>query len=189
MTEKDLLKIRNEIVSETAIPRLKERGFSMSPFSTAWNGRNNLHDYEYELCRLAENKQLEILEIYIATGDRWIKFTLNIFEVHPEIQSIEQLKGVDGLQFGLPPNSLTEMRLRIDDVKGVPLFRLNYMNGHKLKRFRIESEMRQSVNSLTQAIEKDITDIDRFVERWHEMYRPLKTTWTGHMVTENKAET
>jgi hypothetical protein len=189
VTEKDLLQIRNKIVSENALPRLKERGFNMSPFATAWNGRNNLHDYEYELCRLAENKLLELLEIYIARGDRWIKFTLNIFEVHPEIQSIQQLKGIDGLQFRLPPNSLTEMRLRIDDVKGAPLFRLNYMNGHKLKRFRTESGMKQSVHRLTQTIEKDIADIDRFVARWHEMHCPLKTIWTGHMLAENNVET
>jgi hypothetical protein len=189
VTDKDLFQIRNKIASEAALPRLKERGFNMSPFATAWNGRNNLHDYEYELCRLAENRRLEFLKIYIARGDRWIKFTLNIFEVHPEIQSIQQLKGVDGLQFRLPPNSLSEMRLRIDDVKGVPLFRLNYMNGHKLKRFRTESGMRKSVHRLTQTIEKDIADIDRFVARWHEMHRPLKTTLTGQMVAENKTKT
>ena len=189
MTDKELLQIRNKIVCETAIPRLLERGFNLSPFSTVWNGRNNLHDFEYELCRLTENKLLEVLEIYVARGDRWIKFMLNIFEVHPEIKSIEQLKGVDGLQFKLPPNSLTEMRFRLDDVKGIPLFRLKYMDGHKLKRFRTEHGMKQSVHRLTQTIEKDIANFDRFVERWHEMHRPLKTNWTGHVAIENEAQT
>jgi len=182
LSEKELLLIRNKIVTVTAIPRLIECGFNMSPFSTAWNGRNNLQDFNYDLCRISENRLLENIEIYLSKGDRWIKFTLNIFELSPEVESIEQLKGLDGLQFKLPPNSLTEMRLRIDDIKGIPLFQLGYMNGHKLQRFYTDRGMQQSLHDLTKTIEKDINNINRFVERWHKMHLPLKTTWTGHHI-------
>ncbi len=134
-TAKELLELRNKIVLETAIPCLEEIGFSKSPFSTAWNGRNNLKDFDYQLCRLTANSRIEIIHIYVARGERRIKFILNIFDLEPKIEMIQQLVGVDGLQFHLPPNSVTEMQLRSDEIKGPPIFNINYMSGHELKSF------------------------------------------------------
>jgi len=135
VTDKELLTLKNKVVVETAIPTLQKHGFIYSPYSTPWNGRNNLGDFSYELCRLSSDSQLQIIEIYVARGDRWIQFHLNIFNLHPKLESIKQLSGLDGIQFKIPPNSLTNLRLRLDDIKGMPLLRLGYMNGHKLKRF------------------------------------------------------
>ncbi|MFT4875752.1 MAG: hypothetical protein ACI9AU_000111 [Bacteroidia bacterium] len=50
-SDKELLNVTNKIVLETAIPLFIEKGFTKSPFSTAWFGQNNLNDFDYELCR------------------------------------------------------------------------------------------------------------------------------------------
>jgi hypothetical protein len=181
-TAKEILDIRNKIVLETAIPLLKKNGFVRSPFSTAWNGRNNLKDFDYEFCRITGNSRLEIIGIYVARGEGWIKFFLNIFELDPKVEKVEQLEGVDGLQFDLPPNSITKMKLRSDDIKGPPLFSLRYMHGHKLKRFYTKSGLTRNIKRLTRTIEGDLSNIDYFVRRWHELHQPLKTTWTGQQI-------
>lgn len=185
---KELLDIRNKIVLEIAIPALSKKGFSKSPFSTSVYGRNNLQDFSYELCRLTTNSQLEIIEIYIARGDRWIKFNINIFKLFPFTELIEHLNNADGLQFKLPPNSITEMRLRSDDIKGPPLFNLNYMSGHRLKRFYTKSGLTYSIKRLTKIIETDLNDIEHFVKRWHKIHFPMKTTWTGHQVVKESED-
>lgn len=182
ITAKELLDIRNRIVLETAMPSLVNCGFCKSPFSTAWNGRNNLGDFDYEMCRLTENSRLEIIEIYVARGDRWIKFTLNVFELAPIVKSIEQLNGVDGLQFKLPPNSITEMRLRSDDIDRMPLLQLGYMTGHKLKSFYTKAGLARSIKRLADTIETDMKGIGQFVKRWHELHHPMVTNWTGHQI-------
>lgn len=181
-SDKELLDIRNKIVLETAIPLLIEKGFTKSPFSTAWFGRNNLNDFNYELCRLTKNSQIEIFTIYVARGDKWIQFNLNIFELYPTPKSIDELNKVDGLQFCLHPNSLTKMRLRSDDIKGPPIFSIRYMNGHKLNRFFTKEGLNQSINRLTNIIKCDIKNFDMFVKRWHELYKSLKTDWNGHQL-------
>jgi hypothetical protein len=183
-TVKELLEIRNKIVLETAIPCLLQQGFTKSPFSTATNGRNNLGDFAYELCRLKANTRLEIVTIYLARDDRWIKFHLNIFQLNPKIESIEQLKGVDGLQFKLPPNSLTDMRLRSDDITGIPLLRLRYMGGHKLRPFYTRAGMVQNLQRLKAIVTKDMKGIERFVNRWYELHQPILTSWTGHKIEQ-----
>jgi hypothetical protein len=177
--DKELLDVRNKIVLETAIPLLIEKGFTKSPFSTAWFGRNNLNDFDYELCRLTKNSQIEIFTIYVARGDKWIQFNLNIFELYPTPKSIDELNKINGLQFCLHPNSLTKMRLRSDDIKGPPIFSIRYMNGHKLNRFFTKEGLNQSINSLTNIIKCDIENFEMFVKRWHEQHKPLKTDWEG----------
>ncbi len=183
VTDKELLQLRNKIVVDAAIPALQKQGFSKSPFTTPWNGRNNLGDFSYELCRLSSGSLLQIVEVYVSRGDRWIQLKLNVFRLHPKVEAIEELRGLDGLQFKLPPNSLTELRLRVDDIKGMPLLRLGYMNGHRLKRYYTKSGLRQSIIMLRGTIERDIRNIDRFVSRWNELHHPLVTNWTGHQVT------
>jgi hypothetical protein len=181
-TPKELLDIRNKIILETAIPSFFKNGFKKSPFSTAWFGRNAHKDFSYELCRLTSNSRLEIIDIYIARGDRWIKLKLNIFELEPQVDSIDQLNNVDGLQFVLPPNSLTEMHWRSDDIKGPPLFRLNYMFGHKLKSFHTKGGLARNIKRLTKTVQTDSDNLEYFVKRWYELHYPMRTSWTGHEV-------
>lgn len=181
ISDKELLKIRNKIFLESGIPALKNNSFEKSPFSTAWFGKNNLGDYTYELCRVSQGSRLEIIVTHISKGDNWIKIFLNIFELKPKLNSLEHLKGVDGLQYHLPPNSLTKMRLHIDDIKGIPLFNYHFMfGGHKIQSSNSESGVKRSIKKLSNLIEKDLTNIDSFVKRWHELHQPNVTDWEGN---------
>jgi hypothetical protein len=179
---KELLEFRNQIVLESGIPLL-EKGFKKSPFSTSWFGRDSLHGYTYELCRLTPESKLQVIEIQITRGDKWIKFILNIFKLTPNPESLDQLNGVDGLQFKLPPNSITEMRLRVDDIKGPPLFDYNFMfRKHKIGSYYTKSGLSKRIKQLSEIIERDLNNIDHFIERWHELHEPLVTTWEGHPI-------
>jgi len=117
ISDKEVLETRNKIFCNNGIPALKENKFVESPFSTAWFGKNNLGDYTYELCRLSRELQLEVITTHISSGDEWIKVFLNVFQLNPIPSKIDDLKDIDGLQYSLPPNSLTKMRLRNDDYK------------------------------------------------------------------------
>jgi len=184
ISTKELLEIRNRIVLDVGIPELKKNGFKKSPFSTSWFGRNNLHDFTYELCRLTDSSTLEDIKIDISRGDKWVKVRLNIFKLRPDIRSLDDLNGIDGLQYHLPPNSITELRLRSDDIKGPPLFRFSYFVGHKLKKFYTKQGLSRSVKLLDKNIKADLTNVQYFIKRWHELHQPITTTWTGHQIAE-----
>jgi hypothetical protein len=186
ISEKEMLDIRNNIVLESAIPILIKNGFSKTPFSTSWYGRNNLNDFTYELCRLSSSSRLELIEIQISRGDKWLKFFLNIFELVPYLKSLDQLQGSDGLKFHIPPDSITKMHLRSDDIIGPPLFRLRYLYGHKLKSFKTQHGLLRKIDKLKRTIEKDSSNINHFVKLWHELHQPTKTSWAGHPINNEK---
>ena len=176
-SDKELLKIRNKIFLESGIPALKKNGFIESPFPNSWYGKDDIGGYTYELCRLSNNSHLEIITALIVKGDIWIQIYLNIFELHPQLKSLKELRTVDGIKFDLPPNSLTKMWLRVDDYKGMPLFRAKE---HKIKSFHSESGLDSRVKELSSLIEKDLTNIDSFVGKWHELHQPNETDWKGN---------
>src|SRR5215217_2943123 len=120
-SRKELLEIRNGIFLNNGLTALYKNGFSKSPFSTSLYGRNNLNDFSYVLCRLSSGSILEHIIVHITRGDKWIKIYLNVFQLHPRVDSLESLKGLEGTKYHLPPNSLSEMRIRSDDYKGIPL--------------------------------------------------------------------
>ncbi len=181
--EKKILEARNDIFLKVALPTLQQQKFTQSPFSTAWFGKNNLGDYTYELIRLLSDNTLEMIVTHISKGDRWIKIFLNIFELTPELRSLDQLEGVDGLQYHLPPNSISKMRLKSDDIKGVPLFSYDFMfGGHKLKSFSNEKTLERRREELSNLLEKDLSNIDSFIKRWHELYKPNVTDWEGNRI-------
>ncbi len=182
LSSKKLLEIRNEMFVKFGIPILKRRGFEEMPFQAPWFGRNNLGDYTYELCRLNERQHLEIITTEISKGDLWIKIFLNIFELKPELNSLEQLKGLPIIQFYLPPNSLTEMRLRIHGIKVIPLF--NTVK-HKIKSFYTKRGLERRVKNLQRLIESDLNDIDSFIKRWYELHKPMVTNWEGKKIDDN----
>jgi hypothetical protein len=185
-TDKELLTIRNQIITENGIPSLQKLGFKKSPFSTAWFGRNEHGDFNYELCRLID-RELQIIDLYVARGDRYIKVHLNIFNLSPELNSIDQLNGLDGIQFHIPPNSISNMHWRLDDIKGIPLFKLNYMSGHKLSGYWTKSGLTQATEKLRNTIILDISNFEYFHKRWHEKFSPLTTTWEGMKIENNKS--
>jgi hypothetical protein len=184
-TRKEILEIRNKIIQEIGIPTLEKKGFKKSPFSTSWYGRDSLRGFTYNLCRLTSDSVLEAVEIQIVRDDNWIKIILNIFKLHPTIDSLDMLTGVDGLQYKIPPNSITEMRLRSDDITGPPIFRLAYTKGHKLKSFYTRDGLTKNADKLKRNVENDLDSIDRFIKRWHELHQPVTTSWTGHRMTDN----
>jgi len=179
VSEKDLLLVRNNIFTEVGIPTLIENGYCKSPFSGSWFGKNNLGDFTYESCRVSQNSHLEIILTHISKGDIWIKIYLNIFKLHPILKDCDQLKNSDGLKFSLPPNNLSRMRLRIDDFKGIPLFRTVE---HKIGSFHTQSGFESQVLKLKELIKTDMTYIDKFVNRWHELHKINMTDWEGNLI-------
>lgn len=179
VSTKKLLAARNEIFLKNGIPILKKNGFKEMPFRAPWFGKNNLGDYTYELCRLNEKRHLEIVTTHISKGDLWIKIFLNIFELKPHLKSLEQLKNLPIIQFYLPPNSLSEMRLRIDDFEGIPLF--NTVK-HKVGFYYSERGFQKRLKELGELIENDLNNIDSFVNRWYELHTPMVTDWEGKKI-------
>lgn len=187
VSQKELLTIRNKIFFESGLPALYKNGFQKSPFSTAWFGKDDLKGYTYELCRLVPNSLLETLIVHIVRGDAWIQMYLNIFALNPDIESLKQLDGIDGLQFHLPPNTLSQMRLRSDDYKMIPLFHMLFGKEHKIGAYFTKSGLEGRVKELNELIAHDMHHIDAFINRWHEMHQPKKTDWQGHQL--DKAST
>ncbi|UOE48242.1 hypothetical protein MTO98_27930 [Mucilaginibacter sp. SMC90] len=183
VSPKTLLEARNKIFIETAIPALQRNGFEKTPFTSSWFGRNNLNGFSYALCRVSNHSRMEFIETHISRGDKWIQIFLNVFELQPSVASVQQLQGMDGFQFHLPPNSITRMRLRIDDFKGMPLFRTK---AHKLKRYCTKWGFNKRKAQLNKLIAADLNNIDHFVSRWHELHKPLITDWNGKEVDGNQ---
>lgn len=187
VSDKKLLDIRNRIFIEQGIPALNKNGFVQSPFPSHWYGRDNIGDFRYTLCRMTGTNHLEMITIDIARGDKWIKVFLNIFQLNPIPPSLDALKGLDGIKYSLPPNTLTRMRLRMDDIRTIPLFSYDFMfGGHRLKSFYSEQGLKQRTEQLGKLIEKDMTNIDSFIKRWHELHRPNVTDWEGNPLAGTK---
>ena len=143
-----------------------------------------MKNFSYEFCRLATSSQLEMITVHVLRGDRWIQVYVNVFDLKPDVVSLSELKGVDGLQYHLPPNSKSQMRLRSDDYKGIPLFYMLFGKEHKVGRHLSKSGFNSRVKQLSELVAYDMTHIDAFIKRWHQMYQPMRTTWQGHQLDE-----
>ena len=185
VSEKQLLADRNSLIKEVGIPSLLKNGFIKSPFLGIWFGEydNNTKGYSYELCRLTNDKILEVIDFSALKDEPWIKVNLNIYQLEPAPNQIEDLAGKDGLNFHLPPNSLTKMRLRSDDYKGPPLFYMLFLPEYKIGNYYTKSGYEAEIKKLKKLIKSDMENIDHFVKRWYEIYRnPIKTTWEGNPI-------
>ena len=182
ISSKEILEIRNEIFLRCGVKILNENNFFRSPFLTSWFGKNNLGDYTYEFCKIASYSHLQMIKVHISRGDKWIKIFLNIFKLHPDVESISQLNGIDGLQYHLPPNSMTDMRLRVDNIKGIPLFNL-FSKQHKIGIYFSKSSFDEASKNLEKLIAHDLNNISYFVGKWHEVYSPLLVNWDGKVVS------
>lgn len=178
VSQKELKEERNRIFLEKGLPALEKQGFCKSPFSNAWFGKDDIGGYSYELCRLTNKSELQIIEVDICLGDNWIQEHLNIFSLSPKCQTIESLSGIDGLQFQLPPNSRTKTRLappRGLIFAGMPQ--------HKIGGYLTRKGLSKRLSKLEKLVESDLSDIQSYVSRWHSSNVPLKTNWDGHPVT------
>lgn len=186
VSEKQLLADRNSLIKEVGIPSLLKNGFMKSPFLGIWFGEydSNVKGYSYELCRLNNNNFLEIIDFSVLKGEPWIKIHLNIFELEPVPKQIEDLTGKDGINFHLPPNSITKMRLRNDDYKGPPLFYMLFLPEHKIGSYYSKSGYETEIKKLKKLIKSDMKNIDDFVKRWYELHNPNITDWEGNIIKE-----
>lgn len=187
VSEKQLLKDRNEVFKEAGIPILKNNGFIKSPFKAVWFGEyySGVQGYIYEFSRLTENCILENIVVYISKGDEYIKIYLNIFELHPKLKYLSELQIVkNSINFGIPPNSITKMRLRSDDYKGPPLFYMMFLPEHKIGSYYTKSGYEAELTKLKKLIKSDMENIDDFVKRWHELHKLNHTDWEGNIITK-----
>jgi hypothetical protein len=179
LSDNELLAVRNKIFEEEGISELNKKGFVKAPFSTANYGRNNLGDFTYELCRLANNSQLEYIITHIAKGDSYIQISLNMFKLTPVINSIDKLEGRDGLNYHLPPTSLTAMRLRFDEYNVPPIIWMLFSPEHKLGHFSTEEGFVKKEKKLKALIQNDMAHIDNFVQKWHQKHAMNTVSWDG----------
>ena len=184
-SDKDKLASRKKIFLDKGMPALTKRGFQKSPFTTSWFGKSSI-GHSYYFCRVDNDSKLVTLRVEICRGDNCIQFHLNVFKLKPTIKNIEELTGKDGLQFSLPPNSLTEIWLLSGKIKGPPIMNYGFMSkDHKIGCYFTESGFLKRVTELGILIEKDLLNIDYYIERWHDMYKPLLTDWEGHKIEDD----
>lgn len=183
VSSKQSLNDRNKIFLGSGIPTLEKKAFKKSPFESSWYGEYNkdIKGYSYELCRLKGN-YLETLIINILKDEDWIQIYLNIFELEPVPNKIEELIGRDGINFHMLPNNITKMRLRSDDYKGPPLFHMLFSPEHKIGKYNTEQGYKKEVLKLEKLVKSDMDNIDSFVNRWHELHIPQKTDWEGNTI-------
>jgi hypothetical protein len=68
----------------------------------------------------------------------------------------------------------------MDDVKGPNVLDYNFLfRNHNLKSFHTKSGLAKRAEQLGKIIKQDMKNIDSFIARWHEIYKPLTTTWQG----------
>jgi hypothetical protein len=177
VSEKELVRLRNDIFKERGIPALIQNHFIRSPFSTAWYGKDGAGGYSYEFCRVSDDSRLDMILVYINKGDAWIQLHLNVFQLHPKVNSIGELKAVDGLQFHLPPNSKTLTRLA--PKRGLIFAGLPQ---HKIRFFYSKASLERRLKQLGDLLENDLRNINSFVRRWMEENKPQNTDWKGFVV-------
>ena len=96
-----------------------------------------------------------------------------------EPKSVIELKGKDGLYFHTPPCSTTRIRLRIDDSPTIPIFRTKE---HKIGTYFTKAGFENRLRELSALIEKDMSEIDYFIQRWHKINNPIMTDWEGNQL-------
>lgn len=182
--DKEILMVRNEIFKEVGIPSLLTKGFEFSPFKTSWHGQydRSSRGYIYNFSRLTSEKYLEEISVYIFGREKWIQIYLNIFELSPSIHSLSVLKDYESMNFGTPDKISTRMRLRSDEYKGPPIFYMIFLPEYKLGKFYTQKGYKNQITKLRNLIEKDMLNINSFVTKWHELFKPSNTDWEGNFI-------
>ena len=77
----------------------------------------------------------------------------------------------------------------MDDRRTIPLLSYDYMcGGHRLKSFYSEQGLERRIKQLGNLIEKDMRNIDSFVNRWYELHKPYVTDWDGNTVVSSTTD-
>ena len=96
---------------------------------------------------------------------------------------IKELKGSSGMQFCLPPNSLTQMRLREDGCGKITLFKELFSPHYKLGGSLSFRRFKHKVGKLEKLILNDMRNIDRFITQWHSIYQTNSRDWNGNEIS------
>ena len=111
ITDKESLKIRNDIFIKDVVPILAKKGFIKSPFYTSCFGRTgNNGTYIYDMCRLRQCNFLEFVTTKISSRDRYIKIYVNTFALHPKIKEKYSLSEIDVTKYNIYPISTNCMQ-------------------------------------------------------------------------------
>lgn len=178
LSEKELVLVRDEILKRVGLPALIDAGFRPSPFSHAWYGSDNMGGCSYELCRVSDVGYLEIVNIYIASGDKRIQVYLNIFKPEPAIDDVGQLDGMDGIAYLVQPNLKTRLCISTSNegfFKGGQKFQLN--TGGIFKSLESEKE------KLAESLKSEFSGLKKHIDRWLLANgEPASTDWNGNQV-------
>jgi hypothetical protein len=183
--DKRVLKDLNDIVKAVIIPALNSRGFVLKPFSNSWSGdfdREN-QSYHYELGRISNEGNLELIDLYVSKGSRWIPISLNVFKLSPKPSSIHKLSLQTRSSLGIPLNGKTEMRLLSDDYLGPPIF-YSFHPVHKLGSYYSNTGYLAALEQFKKLLQKDMENIDHFVQTWHKIHQPNHVDWEGNVIVE-----
>lgn len=179
VTDKESLKIRNDIFLQDIVPILERKGFFKSPFKTPQFGSTSNHNiFIYDMCRLQKNGVLEFVSTRICSHDRYMKMYINAFQLHPEIESVFSLKEIDDIKFHLSPNNKTEMWIDTDFIVGPPLFSIDFwFNCLMLKKSFTEKGLKKRIEELKKKVIAKVENIDMFFGKWYDKHYPNVVTW------------
>ena len=182
VSEKEMLKDRNDIFLKDIVPILQKKGFEKSPFKSSCFGYCNSYVYIYEMCRL-NNSLLEFVETDICRKDKYIKIYINSFKLTPEIRSVFSLKGIDGLKYKIPPCSAKKMRIDIDFIDCPPVFSINFwFKTLKIGHYFTRKGYARQIKRLKSLAQEKVRNIDCFFKKWYVRHSPNITEWDGKLV-------
>lgn len=131
ITDKESLKIRNDIFIKDVVPILAKKGFIKSPFYTSCFGRTgNNGIYIYDMCRLRQCNLLEFVTTKISSRDRYIKIYVNTFALHPKIKEKYSLSEIDVTKYNIYPI----LRIPVDTRSLIPVISVHSISNLQYRR-------------------------------------------------------
>lgn len=170
-----VLEDRKQAFIDCGLPVLKDFGFEPPPFSVGmFKGKTNLGGYAYQYCRLEEGI-LEVVRVSISSRDDRIKLFLNRFSLAPRPNSLSELDGLDGGEFGNSPNKQTEVELGEDLLFGI------YRPDSKLRigRYYTIAQYEKKLSKLRDNVRNKVQLIPTFIAKWNQTHQPRVTDWEG----------
>lgn len=172
ITDKESLKIRNNIFIKDVVPILAKKGFIKSPFYTSCFGRTgNNGIYIYDMCRLRQCDLLEFVTTKISSRDRYIKIYVNTFTLHPKIQEKYSLSEIDVTKYNIYPNNGREMWIDVDFIVGPPLFSIDFWyNCLKLKNSYTTRGRIKQIEKLKKMTIAKVDKIETYFDKLYAKY-------------------
>lgn len=172
ITDKESLKIRNDIFIKDVVPILAKKGFIKSPFYTSCFGRTgNNGTYIYDMCRLRQCNLLEFVTTKISSRDRYIKIYVNTFALHPKIKEKYSLSEIDVTKYNIYPNNGREMWIDVVFIVGPPLFSIDFWyNCLKLKNSYTTRGRIKQIEKLKKMTIAKVDKIETYFDKLYAKY-------------------